>query len=240
MPNVGCGRTSHQIFLPVSMQFSFTRRLTKFSYALQDSNCSGMPVRGKRRKTVVRKDFEAGVAAHPEGRAGGKREEVRKEIANHIHHVDGGLLVGHGDVHVHSEDQQGACELLQLFDDILIALAGGDDLIDPARKGMSAGSGDVQSGAVSGGNQFVAGTVHFNAQFVDIFANVGARFDDGLMHFVLDLVGDARGGRGNELHDVRTQRTGGRIDDLEFFFDADSETVSHGRPSGGSVWKPEQ
>src|SRR5207244_3646729 len=57
VPNVGCGRTSHQIFLPLSMQFSLTRRFTKFSYALQDSNCSGTPVRGKRRNTVVRNDF---------------------------------------------------------------------------------------------------------------------------------------------------------------------------------------
>src|SRR5579859_6088476 len=57
VPKVGCGRTSHQIFLPLSMQLSLTRRLRKFSYALHDSNCSGTPVRGKRRKTVVRNDF---------------------------------------------------------------------------------------------------------------------------------------------------------------------------------------
>src|SRR6202040_2327238 len=57
VPNVGCGRTSHQIFFPVSMQFSFTKRLVKFSYALQDSNCSGTPVRGNLRKTVVRNDL---------------------------------------------------------------------------------------------------------------------------------------------------------------------------------------
>src|SRR5271167_2652776 len=57
VPNAGCGRTSHQIFLPLSMQFSFTSRFTKFSYALHDSNVSGIPVRGKRRNTVVRNDF---------------------------------------------------------------------------------------------------------------------------------------------------------------------------------------
>src|SRR3954471_18268756 len=57
VPNVGCGRTSHQIFLPLSIQFSFTSRFRKFSYALHDSNCSGTPVRGKRRNTVVRNDF---------------------------------------------------------------------------------------------------------------------------------------------------------------------------------------
>src|SRR3989442_1887165 len=59
VPNMGCGRTSHQIFLPLSMQFSFTRRFTKFSYALHDSNCSGTPVRGNLRNTVVRKDFKS-------------------------------------------------------------------------------------------------------------------------------------------------------------------------------------
>src|SRR6202040_4272797 len=57
VPKVGCGRTSHQIFLPLSMQFSLTSRFTKFSYALQDSNCSGTPVRGNLRNTVVRNDL---------------------------------------------------------------------------------------------------------------------------------------------------------------------------------------
>src|SRR6266851_4916928 len=62
--------------------------------------------------------FQAGVATHPERRAGGEREQVRKEIANHVHHVDRGLLVGHGDVYVHAEDQEGACELLEFLDDV--------------------------------------------------------------------------------------------------------------------------
>src|ERR1700761_388747 len=57
VPNVGCGRTSHQIFLPLSIEFSLTSRLTKFSYALHDSKSSGTPVRGNLRKTVVRNDL---------------------------------------------------------------------------------------------------------------------------------------------------------------------------------------
>src|SRR5215475_12357705 len=57
VPNVGCGRTSHQIFFPLSMQLRRTSKFTKFSYALQDSNSSGTPVRGNRRNTVVRKDL---------------------------------------------------------------------------------------------------------------------------------------------------------------------------------------
>src|SRR6202790_461649 len=50
--------------------------------------------------------FQAGVASHPEGRTSGEREQVRKEIEHHVHHVDGGLLVGHGHVDVHTEDQE--------------------------------------------------------------------------------------------------------------------------------------
>src|SRR3984957_7946591 len=57
VPKVGCGRTSHQIFFPLSIEFSLTSKLTKFSYALHDSNCSGTPVRGKRRNRVVRYDL---------------------------------------------------------------------------------------------------------------------------------------------------------------------------------------
>jgi hypothetical protein len=45
--------------------------------------------------------------------------------------------------------------------------------------------------------------------------------------FVLHLFGDAWRSGGNELTDMRTKFTGGRVDDLEFFFDTDSEAVRH-------------
>ena len=48
---------------------------------------------------------------------------MRQEIADHVHHVDGGLLVGHGDVDVHAEDQKRAGELLELLDDMFVAFA---------------------------------------------------------------------------------------------------------------------
>src|SRR5216684_1270972 len=140
--------------------------------------------------------FQAGVAAHPEGRAGGESEQVREEVANHVHHVDRGLLVGHGDVYVHAEDQEGACELLEFLDDMLVALAGG--------------------------------AVHFDAQLADVFANFRAGLDDGLVHLVLDLLDDVRRSGGDELHYVGAELTGGRVDDLKFFFYADGKAVSHG------------
>src|SRR5262245_28661230 len=53
----GCGRTSHQIFLPLSMHFVLTRRFTNASNCSGDSKDSGMDVRGKRSNTFVRKLF---------------------------------------------------------------------------------------------------------------------------------------------------------------------------------------
>src|SRR5215510_16298703 len=53
----GCGRTSHQIFLPLSMQLVLTSRLTKLSNCSGESKDSGMDVRGNRSKTFVRKLF---------------------------------------------------------------------------------------------------------------------------------------------------------------------------------------
>src|SRR5262249_13401245 len=57
VPKNGCGRTSHQIFLALSMQLVRTSRLTKFSKSDHDENVSGMFVRGNRSKTLQRYDF---------------------------------------------------------------------------------------------------------------------------------------------------------------------------------------
>src|SRR5213076_3130157 len=50
----GCGRTSHQIFFPLSMQFVLTRIRTYSSKSAGDSKTSGMLVRGNLSKTFVR------------------------------------------------------------------------------------------------------------------------------------------------------------------------------------------
>src|ERR1039458_3748314 len=53
----GCGRMSHQIFLPLSMQLVLTSRSTKVSYSAQLAKTSGMLVRGKRSNTLQRYDL---------------------------------------------------------------------------------------------------------------------------------------------------------------------------------------
>jgi hypothetical protein len=93
---------------------------------------------------------------------------------------------------------------------------------------MRAGGGDLQSSALGRGYQFTARAMHFDAQLADVFADFGAGFDYGLMHFVFHLLDDIRRSGGNKLHDVRTQRAGCRVNDLELFFNTDSEAVSHG------------
>ena len=159
-----------------------------------------------------------------------------QEIAHHVHHIDGGLLVWHGDMHVHAEDQQGACQLLQLFDDIFVAFPGGDDLVYPAGERMRAGGGDLQADTLGSGNEFPAGAVHFDAQLADVLANLGAGLDDGLVHLVFDLLDDVGRGSGDELHDVRAQFACSRVDDLKFLFYADREAVSHEVAFPGSSW----
>src|SRR5215211_9379364 len=53
----GCGRTSHQIFLALSMQLVRTSRLTKVSYSAQLVNVSGILVRGNLSNTLQRYDL---------------------------------------------------------------------------------------------------------------------------------------------------------------------------------------
>ena len=65
--------------------------------------------------------LEAGVAALPEGRVGGQREEVRQEVARLVHDVDRRLAVVDADVDVQAEDQVRPRHLLQVFDDLLVA-----------------------------------------------------------------------------------------------------------------------
>ncbi len=153
---------------------------------------------------------------------------MRQEISHHVHHVDSGLLVRHGHVDVHAEDQQRPGQLLQLFNDVLIPLARRDHLVDPARKWMRAGSRNLQSRAFRRCHQFATRAVHLDAQLAHVLADIRPRLHDGLMHLALHLLDDAGRRRGDELSDVRAQFARGRINDLKLFFDADGKAVSHG------------
>ncbi len=93
---------------------------------------------------------------------------------------------------------------------------------------MCARGGHLKSSAFGGGYQFASRAVHFDAQLANVLADPGSRLDDGLVQFVLHLLGDVGRSRGNNLADMRAQFARRGINDLEFFFNADGEAVSHG------------
>ena len=133
---------------------------------------------------------------------------------------------------VQAEDQQRPRQLLQLFDDVLVALAGGDDLIHPVRERMGAGGGDAQADALRGVGEIAPGADDLRRQLLDRSADLRADLDDRLVHLALDVLAEGRRARREQLGDVRAQLPGRGIDDLEFFLDADGEGVVHGGPFG--------
>jgi hypothetical protein len=56
---------------------------------------------------------------------------VREEVASFVHHLDAQLAVGDPDVHVQTEDEQLANDVLQLLFEDLVALVLGDVLVLP-------------------------------------------------------------------------------------------------------------
>ena len=185
-------------------------------------------MRGNRRKIVVRYDFRPGVAPHPERRARRQRQQVRQEVAHLVHQVDHHRPIRHADVHVQAEDQERPRQLLQFLDDVVVADAGRDDLVFPARERMRAGRGHREADALGGARQLAAVAEDLLAQLVDVGADLRADLDDRLVHFALDLLAQHRRARRQELGHVRTQFAALRVDDLEFFFDAEGEAVHEG------------
>src|ERR1700722_4083928 len=176
------------------------------------------------------KRFQARIAAHPKRRAGGKRQKMRQKIARHVHQVDHGGAVGNGHVNVHAENQERASQLLQLFDNILIAITRRDHLVNPTGEWVSAGGGNLQANSFGGPHQFPAGAPHIGGYLDNVPVRFRADFDDRLVHLGLDLLAQARRSGGNEFAYVRTQFTRGRVNDLKLFLDTYGEPVIHGRP----------
>src|SRR5208283_5289690 len=171
--------------------------------------------------------FQPRVAPHPEGRTRRKRQQMRQEIPHHVHHVDGCLLVRHGHVNVHPEDQQRPRQLPHLFHDVLVTLSRGNHLIDPAGKWVRSRRRYVQPRALGRGHKFSPCPVNLQPQFAHVLADLRPCLDDGLVHLAPDLVTQSPRRRGEQLHHVRAQLQRIRINNLEFFFDTDGEAVSH-------------
>jgi hypothetical protein len=98
---------------------------------------------------------------------------------------------------------------------------------------VRAGRGHGEARAIGGCAELAAHPQHFALELQHVRANRCAQFDDGLMHFPLDLIAQRQGARGEQLADVRAQCPGRGVDDLEFLFDADGEPMRHAVPPAG-------
>ena len=150
-----------------------------------------------------------------------------EEIARLVQQIDDRRAVRHRDVDVQSEDQQRPRELLHLLDDVLVALAGGDDLVDPARERVGAGGGNAEADALGAVAQVAADPADLVLELPDVRADARPDFDDRLVQLRFDLVAERRRALGEQLRDVRPQLPRPGIDDLEFLFHADREGVGH-------------
>ena len=135
---------------------------------------------------------------------------------------------GSADVHVQAEDQQRARQLLQFLDDVVVADAGRDDLVFPARERMRAGGGDREADPLGRARELAAVAEDLLAQLADVGADLRADLDDRLVHLALDLLAQHRRARRQELGHVRPQFSALGVDDLELLFDAEREAVHEG------------
>ncbi len=92
---------------------------------------------------------------------------------------------------------------------------------------MRAGGGDAEADALGGIGQIAARADDLFGQLGNRLADLRADLDDRLVHLALDVLAERGRARCQQLRDVRAELPGVRVDDLEFFFDADSKGVVH-------------
>ncbi len=105
-------------------------------------------------------------------------------------------------MHVQSEDEKRAGELLELFDDAVVTAAGREHLILPVREGMSASGGDGETHAFRRIGQLAPDPEDLVGQLGDVAADLGPDLDDRLVELALDLIAQRRSARREKLRDV--------------------------------------
>ena len=75
---------------------------------------------------------------------------MRQEVPRLVHQLDRERLIGNPDVNVQTKNQERSRQLLQLVDDVLVALARGENLVRPVRKRVRPGGCDTQADPFGG------------------------------------------------------------------------------------------
>ena len=171
--------------------------------------------------------LEAGVAPHPERRAGRECEQVRKKVPRLVHQIDCRLAIRNSHVDVQAEDEQGPGQLLEFLDDAVVPEARGQDLVLPVGEGVGAGGGHGQADTLGTARQFVAYAEDFVLELMHVLAYLRAHLDNGLVELPLDLIPQRRRARFEQLRDVGAQPPRLGIDYLELLLHTEREAVGH-------------
>ena len=146
---------------------------------------------------------------------------MRQEVAHRVHDADGGFAVLDADVDVEAEDEVGAGDELEVFDDLGVAGVGIDLLDAPVGEGMG-GAGDEDEAVLVGEGDHVA------AELEDVFAASWMLRQMRVPTSMTDLCISAltRSSRrilplaSISVCDVRAEIAGLGVDGLVFLFDA--------------------
>jgi hypothetical protein len=154
---------------------------------------------------------------------------VGEKVAHRIHDADGGFAVFDADVDVEAEDEIGAGDKLEIFDDLVIARVGIDLLGAPVGEGVRCAGDELELVLAGELDHFAAQLVDVFAGLVDVAADAGADFDDRGMHLGLDAFLQAQLACGEHLgFDVGAQIARHRVDGLVLLFNAEREGGAHG------------
>src|SRR5205814_4480499 len=150
---------------------------------------------------------------------------MRQKIAGLVHHMNRRFAVRNSNMDVQSENQVCARKRLHVAHDFLIAFAFGDELVSPVRKWMGPDRCDLQSAAAGEVRQLAPQLNHMRARVIDRIANLGAEFDDRLMHLGLDLLLEQDLATLEDFLNVRLQLARLRIDNRKLLFDTEGVGV---------------
>ncbi len=164
---------------------------------------------------------EPAVAALPERRVGRQRQQQRQLLAQPVERPHGGVLVGHRDMHVQRERRLAARELAHRRVEELVARAGGDLGVLPARERVGAGHRGGHPHRVEPPREPAAQRGQLDDRVGDGRVRRGRQLDGGAMRLRRGVLGDLAVERLEHLLGARGGHPAVRVEEHDLLLDAD-------------------
>ena len=149
----------------------------------------------------------------PERRVRRKREQDGQLDQHALHDREARLGRGHGDVHVHAEDELAASDVLEHLDQRPVAVAGGDLLVFKQREGMRAGGSQPHAMGAGLLPDVLTDQAQVGRGGGDVVADDRARLEHALHQLRLEPLGHlAVPDVGQDLLDPRDKVVPGRVE----------------------------